>query len=145
MRHQSCLLRVAHGEVYTKEKLHRFGLIDSPACPRCGQVESLEHKFITCTYVERIWLEAFRQIRKLGVEIDLTDDKSNLILGLVKGTDSLQLSIQAEILQRIMYLKATDNYLIRPKVLVTKAVELVAKREKNLGNAARLRDLLINN
>ena len=27
VRHKSCLLRVAHGEVYTKEKLHKYNLI----------------------------------------------------------------------------------------------------------------------
>ena len=50
-RHKNIILRVAHGEIYTKEKLHRFGLTDSPVCPRCQETETLEHKFIQCNYI----------------------------------------------------------------------------------------------
>ena len=128
VRHKSCILRVAHGEIYTKERLHRFGLTDNPNCPRCGNLEDLEHKFITCDYVERIWREAFKFINKIN-PVDPNESKANLILGLVKGTQPLNLSIQAEILQRIMYLKDEANYLIRPKTLVKRAIELLAKRE----------------
>ena len=52
---KSTLLRVAHGDIYTKDKLHRFGLIDSNKCPRCDSQVTLEHKFITCEYAARIW------------------------------------------------------------------------------------------
>ena len=38
-RHKDVLLRVAHREYYTKERLHTYRLIDSPTCPRCEQVE----------------------------------------------------------------------------------------------------------
>ena len=141
VRHKSCLLRVAHGEVYTKEKLHRFNLMDSPSCPRCGEVENLEHKFITCAYVERIWQEAFRLISRL-IDLDLNEDKSNLIIGLVAGTEPLNLSIQAEILQRIMYFKDDASYLLRPKVLVQQAIGLLARREKVNATRDRLKDLL---
>ena len=141
VRHQSCLLRVAHGEVYTKEKLFRFGLRDNPNCPRCGGIEDLEHKFATCEYVDRIWQEAFRQIRRIS-DADFTEDKSNLIIGLVRGTETLNLSLQAEILQRIMYLRDEDDYLLRPKVLVRKAIEMLYKREINQTNKTRLRILL---
>ena len=43
-RHKNVLLRVSHREFYTKEKLHRYRLIDSPICPRCDQIENYVHK-----------------------------------------------------------------------------------------------------
>ena len=141
VRHRSCLLRIAHGEVYTKEKLFRFGLNNSPNCPRCGSLENLEHKFITCTYVDRIWKEAFTYIDKIN-QTDQTEDKANLIIGMFKGTQPLILSILAEVLQRIMYLSDEANYLLRPKILVKRAIELVAKREQEEEIKNQINDLL---
>ena len=54
-KHRNILLRVAHGEFYTKLKLQRFNLIDNSSCPRCGHIEDLRHKFVECAYVKRIW------------------------------------------------------------------------------------------
>ena len=55
IKHRNILLRVAHGEFYTKLKLQRFNLIDNSSCPRCGHIEDLRHKFVECAYVKRIW------------------------------------------------------------------------------------------
>ena len=57
-RHKNSLLRALHGEVYTGERLLRFGLRDSDRCPRCDESESLQHKLMTCAYTERIWDKA---------------------------------------------------------------------------------------
>ena len=123
VRHKSCLLRIAHGEVYTKEKLHRFGLSDSPNCPRCGLLEDLEHKLITCHYVKLIWRE--------------------VILGMIKGTELLLLSVLAEILQQILYLKENSQYLVRPKEIVKRAIELVSRREIKQVDKNRLSCILL--
>ena len=34
-KHLNIILKVAHGDIYTKEKLFRFGLNQDPLCPRC--------------------------------------------------------------------------------------------------------------
>ena len=73
--------------------------------------------------------------------MDPNESKANLILGLVKGTQPLNLSIQAEILQRIMYLKDEANYLMRPKTLVKLAIELFVKRELDKKVKDQLNDL----
>ena len=44
--HKNSLLKVAHGDVYTQEKLHRFGLADSFKCPIFDEIETLQHKII---------------------------------------------------------------------------------------------------
>ena len=59
VRHQSMFLRALHGEIYTKSRLFRFGLIDNPTCTRCDEIETLDHKIIECDYATRIWLEIF--------------------------------------------------------------------------------------
>ena len=57
IRHRSNLLRVAHKEVYTKEKLCRFRFIDSPNCSRCPGVEDFLHKIFDTDCTKRIWEE----------------------------------------------------------------------------------------
>ena len=106
-----------------------------------SSLENLEHKFITCTYVDRIWKGAFTYIDKIN-QTDQTEDKANLIIGMFKGTQPLILSILAEVLQRIMYLSDEANYLLRPKILVKRAIELVAKREQEEEIKNQINDLL---
>ena len=143
VRHRNILLRVAHGDVYTKEKLNRFGLSDTPQCPRCGDIETLQHKFLTCDYVKRIWEATFKLTRKLR-PFDINEEKANLVLGLTRESEPIILSIHAEILLRILSLKDEDNFLIIPKVMLRLAVELLIRREKVGEIKSRLKDLLSN-
>ena len=46
VRHKNVLLRVAHIEYYTKERLYRYRLTDLPNCPRCNQIEDYDHKIL---------------------------------------------------------------------------------------------------
>ena len=139
---KSTILRAAHGEIYTKEKLHRFGLIDSRTCPRCDEVETLQHKLIECNYVSRIWNLVLRLTSDLRT-INLPDeDKRELIIGAVKGTTPELITIHAEVINRILYLKDSQNYLLRPKIFVRLVLEHIAKREKNDAVKDKIMDLL---
>jgi hypothetical protein len=55
IKHKNVILKILHGDVYTKERQFNFHLTDSPNCPRCDEIETIEHKFATCNYVSRIW------------------------------------------------------------------------------------------
>ena len=141
VRHRNILLKVAHGDIYTKEKLYRFGLIPSPECPRCGEVETLIHKFAECNYAKRIWdttLELTRTLRPFSVN----EDRTNLILGAVTESEPLILSIHAEVISRLAYLKDDLSYLLRPKVFVKLALELILKREKSENAKSKIEDIL---
>ena len=125
IRHRAILLKIAHGDVYTKDKLKRFGLIDDNICPRCDEVEDLDHKVRSCEYVKRIWLATSRLLNEtqnlnsvamlLGTELDQTLTK---------------LTIKAEVLSRIMYLRDSQTYLIHPNCLVKSAIRGLLKNEK---------------
>ena len=48
-RHRNIILRIAHGDVYSNERLYRFGLINDPKCNNCNEVaESINHRIIDC-------------------------------------------------------------------------------------------------
>ena len=127
VRHKSLLLRIAHGEIYTKEKLYRYNLTDTDRCHICGDIETLNHKFITCTYAERIW-ECVGNFNGLAPEIN--SEPGQIALGAWLNRDILNMTVRAEILQRLSYLKE-QSYVIRPKLLVKMAIENLRIRESN--------------
>jgi len=60
IRHRNILLRVIHGEIYSKERLFRFGLSDNNLCEHCNEVETIVHKFFECRRVANLWDELTR-------------------------------------------------------------------------------------
>ena len=143
IRHKSILLRVAHGDIYTKEKLNRFGLSDSNECPRCGQIETLRHKFIECPYVDQIWQHLLRLTNNLTNTNQLSEDRTKACLGaLIEGNKDV-LTINAEILTRILYLKSDQNFLLHPKKIIELALKLILRREQKTEIKSSIEDLLI--
>ena len=129
-RHKNIILRVAHGEIYTKEKLARFGMNNDPLCPRCQAIETLHHKFLDCPYARKIWEATFRYTQDLT-----TDDLRNIplsksILGCNLNSNQTMITINAEILQRILSLKENTNYTLHPRAFVKLAISHLIKRER---------------
>lgn len=125
VRHRNTLLRVAHGEIYSKDKLLRYGLTEDNTCPRCLETEDLHHKLIDCAYVKRIWTR-FRELTGERENADI----ENFILGAYKNCDSTKLTLHAEILGRILGLKENESYLLHPKAFVKNAIMYLRKKEK---------------
>ena len=126
------MLRIAHGDVYTKEKLHRFSLADNDKCPRCDGVETLRHKFIECPYVKRIWARAKDYIIKLSEPITGAMDVTQVTMSTAIGNSLASMTLNAEILQTILYLNPDQNFLIHPKNLVHMALKNLARKEGNV-------------
>ena len=142
VRLRNTLLRVAHGEIYTKEKLFRFGMVDTPKCPRCHLIENLQHKFIECDYDSKIWKVVQDSCKTL-----LTVDANNyppaaLMLGGYLESSPLILTIYAEVLQRILMLKDDENYLLHPRHFAKNAINLLIKREKKTDTKSELKSVL---
>ena len=142
VKHRNLILRVAHGEIYTNLKLFRYGLKDNPRCPRCGAIESLTHKFLSCPYVDRIWKKTFELTNTIRTSIEPGEEISSQVLGLVNGTDSTLLTIHAEIMTRIYSLREDASYTLHPKKLIQMTLEFLGRREKNEVTKTKIADLL---
>ena len=142
IRNRNIILRVAHGEIYTKLKLLRYGLKDSPRCSQCGAIETLSHKFINCQYATRIWSKTIELTNTLRVSTEPNEELSNLAVGMVTGTNKTLLTIHSEILNRILQLKDDLNYTIHPKRFVELTLRHLVRREKNAEIKSNLEDLL---
>ena len=134
--HKNILLRLIHGEIYTKERLHRFGMIDSPKCPRCDEIETLMHKFCDCDYVRRIWNKAAEVVGTTR-----NNDQAKDILA-ISSNGTTNLTLNAEIILRIQYLKDDSDYLIHPNNFVAMALKDLTRKEGNLRTKRDLVDLL---
>ena len=137
-KHGNSLLRALHGDLYTKEKLNRFGLIESPQCPRCDQVETLRHKLLECDYVKRIWKEVNTRFSR-----PLSQDIARDLLTIPSSENNLaELTVHAEIIQRKMSLVDDQDFLIHPKVMLNLSLRHLIRREGNEKIKTKLRDLL---
>ena len=141
-KHKNTLLRFVHGEFYTRLKLCRFNLSDTDECPRCGLVETLNHKFLECDYVKRIW--SFTN--HLRTSITTTDysllNPSTAAMGSNYESNLTVLTLNAEVLLRISYLKADQNFLLHPKTFVKNCLRTLARNEKNVEVKETLENLL---
>ena len=53
-RHKNILLRIVHGDIFSNERLHRFGLVDSPTCKNCQElIEDRHHRILRCPKAEQ--------------------------------------------------------------------------------------------
>ena len=137
VKHKSTILRIAHGDVYTKEKLQRFGLINENKCPRCDDIETLDHKFVSCKYIKRIWQETERLLRE-----GANPNPIKLAMGASLQQSLTNLTLKAEILTKILAMKDDQSYLIHPKHFVKMAVKSVAIKETRKEIRNDLRALL---
>ena len=131
-----------HREYYPKERLHRYGLIDSPLCPRCDQVDDYDHKLYDCIYTRKIWEEVFKLTDKLNSLQTNGVTLQNKVIGSNTGLEITGLTIHAEILTRILRLKDETNYLIRTKNFVKLTMDHLIKREIKVDIRQSLKDLL---
>ena len=138
-KHKNTLLRVAHGEVYSKEKLARYGLVNDDICNRCGEREDLKHKLIECPYIKRIW----QQVRSVTrVTNNIINDVENQILGAYKTCGLTTLTLHAEILLRILSLREDASYLVHPRAFVKNTILYLRTKEKKNEIKTELASLL---
>ena len=98
-RHKNMLLKVAHGDWYSKERLHRFGLIPDPLCEDCHQVESIRHKLLECPRKIVYW-EYLAGLE--GFDLHNMADPIEFTLGMHKHDSMTDFTLHAELVTRLM-------------------------------------------
>ena len=141
-RHKDILLRLTHGELYSKERLNRYGLVNDPQCPRCNEVETLRHKYLECEYVTEIWRRALLLTSKLRTINDPNESWEDKIFCATPDANSIVLTVHAEIILKIRQLKEDTNYLIHPRVMVNSAIKGLIINETKRDIKRQISDLL---
>ena len=138
--HKALLLRVAHGDIYTQDKLFRYGLKDTNKCPRCDEIETLKHKIVDCEYASRIWAQTDRVVSCMIDAKFQNQDSLVKALGMSKEDTIATLTLKAEVMQTILRLKPDQNYLLHPKLLVHNILKRLSIKERK----QELRQVFIN-
>ena len=125
-RHKNVLLRVAHGDVFSNERLHRFGLRDNAGCANCNDnSETPMHIVLSCPKALRTW-ELLDELRaRLGLN-RLTDHSFENILGAKDKLTKVELALQAEVLLRIISSQESYN----PESLIKASTKVIYHSER---------------
>ena len=132
----------AHRVVNTNERLHRYGLIDSPLCNRCDRIETAEHKILECEYISMIWRETFSRTSTITPLLANENDPVRKLFGVVKGINFVTLTVHAYVLNRVLMLNRNPEWSLRPKLLVENSIRALIKLEKSQTTRDILRSLL---
>ena len=109
---KSILLRCLHGDVYSKERMLRFGMIDDNFCTRCSEIETTGHMIFECQYVHMIW-------EKISKLTGIKPNSVNEVLGYDLNHDKITITIHAEILRRLLAIDRPDY---NPDLLIKSAL-----------------------
>ena len=63
--------------------------------------------------------------------MDLSQDKTKLIIAANRKSNIATMTLSAEIMQSILYLKAEQTFLVHPKHVVKQAIKRLSKNEGN--------------
>ena len=109
--HKNAILRYLHGDIYSQERLVRFGMSDNPNCETCGELEMIQHKIVDCNYAKGLWTALADMA---GITVNEID--ANFVAGAHEGCSNSLMSIHCEIISilirklRLPHLTA-ENYL----------------------------------
>ena len=140
VRHKDILIRVLHGELYSKDRLSRYGLVESAECPRCLGIETLYHKYFECPYAVAIWKRCLKLTEKLR---QLVRSQEELLEKIYTSSEPnlTSLTIHSEIMLRIRGFKDEDHLLL-PKLIVKSAIASLIKKETNPDTRNKIATLL---
>ena len=126
-RHKNILLRVAHGDVYSNERLCRFRLIDEPHCKNCAEpYESLNHRIIECPKAYQAWLGLNEAKIILGLK-PLIDLSTESLLGAKEKLSRLELALNAELLHKLTTYGGREY---NPNEIVKSVIRIIGRCEK---------------
>lgn len=139
-KHKNSLLRIAHGEFYSKARLFKFGLEDSPLCERCGVNETTQHRLFQCPGVSDIWKEVTKLTDKLLVTNNGNPDEITRNMGAFTEINTAALTLKAETLTKIMSLSTPNQ--INPETLARNLLSNLVRKESNSETKSILKNLL---
>ena len=141
-RHKNIILRVVHGDIFSNERLMRFGLRQEASCPNCAEPnESIPHKIKECRGAAEAWSELERAKTRLGLN-NLTDLSIENLVGAKDRITKLELALQAELLHRL----TSSNARYCPKGMVNKVVKFIGYSETlSKAQKAKFNELLREN
>ena len=118
-RAKNLALRLLHGDVYTGERLFRFGMTDSDECHRCRQSETLEHLVRSCWYTTQIWTKILNLYRKTDQRRQIYNTNT-LEFPLGARLSAPKIKLHLEIIRRLI---CKDRPNILPRMIIAQSLD----------------------
>jgi hypothetical protein len=64
---RSIQYRILQGDVFSKDRMLKFNMINEDKCDRCGETETKQHQLYECLYAKRMWVHYNKTMRRLGL------------------------------------------------------------------------------
>ena len=131
-RLKNLALRLINGDIFTKEKLHKKGMIDDDTCEKCQNKETTKHLLHQCWYSGRIWTRLAMIYKSMDRRYRNYDHHT---LEFALGTSS-QLSKPRRILhlEIIRQLTQKDRPTALPSTIIRMAVQNLFICEKDISS-----------
>ena len=119
---QTIILRALHGDIYSKSRMVKFGMLDSDLCERCGEQETTSHLLLECNYVRQLW-----ELCSKITSVPTTD--LNAVLGYHDFHDKTTLTIHCEVIRRLL---AIDRPILHQNKLLKSVIDRLGTVEKGI-------------
>jgi exonuclease III len=92
--------RLIHKDFFTHVRMKKFNMTTTDKCPRCGEVETIQHLLWECLQVKLIW----KIYNNLMVKVNKTDEQINdykqiYEVGKTSGTALIKIKVIQELIQ----------------------------------------------
>jgi hypothetical protein len=126
VHHKNTMLRILNGDIFCNERMHRFGMIESNNCERCGQIETSKHLLLECPQANQIWSHLTSILNSVNVNFEINLDN---ILNIGDFTNN------RAIITLVAELNAFNTQKNRPKSvtrdIILDKIKSIISREKN--------------
>ena len=116
------MLRFVHGDIYSKERLFRFGMAESPLCEHCNEVETINHKILECTQAQSFWRELATLTNRGRMPLDI-----DFAVGAYEGCDKAELTLHTELITRLIRNTRSEQL---PNLFIRSMIKTLQKKEK---------------
>jgi hypothetical protein len=142
VQNKAMFLKVLHGDIYTNDRLHKFGLRDNPLCDKCGLIDGIEHRLTECNayslLVDRV-LQVTKKLSKI-TGFRQTLERLDQLLGSHLDVDITTLTIHSHVIRHVIYQR--DN--IPNQAFIDLTLTKIMRCESNETIKEELRSLLRN-
>jgi hypothetical protein len=125
--------RFLHGDIFCKERMHRFKMTETPTCERCGEVETIKHQFYECNSALTGWHIYNKILEEIGLIDCKVDNYSDVLLPSMYGNEVSE-SLKTLILK--MHLQISRPIIVN-KNMILAALKKQLSFEKYLLKKAR--------
>lgn len=131
-RNKCTMLNLLHGNVYTNERLARFGLRECNKCEVCGETETVRHRFESCSLARNVW--DLLELHEKNIWGTNYKDVSHRTIGYSEADRHLVgfVTVHSEIIRRLAanYSRRLDHYeIVRQLLMYLRNVEKIKNQK----------------